>query len=169
VVVPHERVGVDQPQSASRFGQVVIAAQGRCGGPAVVLNLDPHAAGGGPDRDRDGPALQARVAVVDAVGDQFGRQQRRPLGAGMAHPERLPDERPGHADLLGPTADDQAVPGLQFGDRALARRGTTSRDIGKRYRHSSPFATGADTELINDLFMLMICLCKRSAQNLETS
>jgi hypothetical protein len=92
--------------------------------------------------------------VVDAVGDQFGRQQRRPLGAGMADPEHLPDERPGHADLLGPTADDQAVPGLKFGDRALARHGTTSRDIGKRSRHSSPFATGADTDLINDLFML---------------
>jgi hypothetical protein len=91
--------------------------------------------------------------VVDAVGDQFGRQQRRPLGAGMAHPEHLPDERPGHADLLGPTADDQAVPGLKFGDRALVRHGTTSRDIGKRSRHSSPFATGADTELINVLFM----------------
>jgi hypothetical protein len=38
----------------------------------------------------------------------------------MAHPKHLPDERPGHADLLGPTADDQAVPGLKFGDRALA-------------------------------------------------
>jgi hypothetical protein len=38
--------------------------------------------------------------VVHAVGDQFGRQQRRPLDAGMAHSEHLPDERPGHADLL---------------------------------------------------------------------
>jgi hypothetical protein len=71
----------------------------------------------------------------------------------MAHPEHLPDERPGHADLLGPTADDQTVPGLQFGDRALAWPETTSRDIGKRSRHSSSFATGADTELINVLFM----------------
>jgi hypothetical protein len=33
------------------------------------------------------------------------------------------------------------------------RHGTTSRDIGTRYRHSSPFAMGADTDLINDLFM----------------
>jgi hypothetical protein len=71
----------------------------------------------------------------------------------MAHPQHLPDKRPGHADLLGPTADDQAVPGLQFGDRVLVPNGTTSRDIGKRSRHSSPFATGTDTDLINDLFM----------------
>jgi hypothetical protein len=65
----------------------------------------------------------------------------------MAHPEHLPDKRPGHADLLGPTADDQAVPGLQFGDRARTRPGTTSRDVGERSRHSSPFATAADTDL----------------------
>jgi hypothetical protein len=153
VVIPHERVGLDQLQSATGFGQVVVAAQGRCAGAAVVGDLDPHAVGDGPDRDRDAPALEPRVAVVDAVGDEFGGQQRHPLDAGMADPEHLPDERPGHADLSGPTADDQAVPGLELGDRALARPGMASRDTGQRSRHFSPFATGADTDLINDLFM----------------
>ena len=66
-------------------------------------------------------------------------------------PEHLPDEPPGHPDLLRPTADDQAVPGLQFGDRALTWHGTASRDIRRRSRHSSSFATRTDTELINDL------------------
>jgi len=157
VVVPHERAGLDQTQSASGFGQVVVAAQGRCGGAAVVGDLDPHAVGVGPDRDRDRPALQPRVAVVDAVGDEFGRQQRHPLDARMADPEHLPDERPGHADLLRPTADDQAVPGLEFGDRTLARPGMTSRDTRQRSRHSPSFATDADTDLVNDLLIQVFC------------
>jgi len=157
VVIPHERVGLDQLQSATGFGQVVVAALGRCGGAAVVGDLDPHAVGDGPDRDRDAPAVQPRVAVVDAVGDEFGGQQRHPLDAGMADPEHLPDERPGHADLRGPTADDQAVPGLELGDRALARPGMTSRDTGQRSRHSPSFATDADTDLVNDLLMQVFC------------
>jgi hypothetical protein len=73
----------------------------------------------------------------------------------MTHPEHLPDKRPSHADLLGPTADDQAVPGLKLGDRALTRHGTTGRDIGERSRHSSPFATGADTDLDGALSIQM--------------
>ena len=73
----------------------------------------------------------------------------------MADPEYLPDEPPGHLDLLGPTADDQAVPGLEFGDRTLARPGMTGRDTGQRSRHSSSFATDTDTDLVNDLLMRM--------------
>jgi hypothetical protein len=91
--------------------------------------------------------------VVDAVGDEFGGQQRHALEAGMADPEHLPDEPPGHPDLLGPTADDQAVPGLELGDRALSRPGMTGRDTGQRSRHSSSFATDTDTDLVNDLLM----------------
>jgi hypothetical protein len=87
--------------------------------------------------------------VVDAVGDEFGRQQGDPLGAGVTVPEHLPHERPGGADLLRLSADDQAIPGVQVGDRALARRALASRDVGHRSRHSPSFELGADTDLEN--------------------
>src|SRR5215472_4983027 len=93
--------------------------------------------------------------MADAVGDKLRGQQRHSLEARVAGSEHLPDEPPGHADLIGPTADDQALPRLQLGDCALTGHGMTSRDIGKRSRHSSSFPPGADTELINDLFMRM--------------
>jgi hypothetical protein len=73
----------------------------------------------------------------------------------MGCSQHLPDEPPGHGDLLRPSADDQAVPGFQFGDRALARQGMARRHIRERSGHPSSFATSADTELINDLLMLV--------------
>ncbi|MGH3257060.1 MAG: hypothetical protein ACRDOU_16970 [Streptosporangiaceae bacterium] len=87
--------------------------------------------------------------MVDAVGNEFGRQQGDPLGAGVTVSEHLPHERPCGADLLRFTADDQAVPGVQVSDRALPRRTITSRDVGDRSRHSPSFELGADTDLEN--------------------
>jgi DNA-binding IclR family transcriptional regulator len=71
VVAPGERVGVDEPQAPAGLGEAIATAQRRHGGPAVVDDLDQDAVGRDPQRDRNRPALEARVAVLDAVRDQL--------------------------------------------------------------------------------------------------